>query len=40
LEAIEVRDSVFPNVEPERWASNSTQQAALSDQLAPGAERR
>jgi 1,4-alpha-glucan branching enzyme len=34
LEAIELRDGVFPNVEPERWASTSIQQSELSSQPA------
>ena len=32
LEAIELRDSVFAGIDPERWASNSAQQSAISDQ--------
>ena len=35
LEAIELRDSVFAGIEPECWATNSSQQAAISDQPIP-----
>ena len=35
LEAIELRDSVFAGIEPERWASHSAQQSAHSDQQIP-----